>query len=338
MSPAVEAEAIFTQQDLLIGSHIVLISRQHYDLAHRPGDPENLVEMLELAGSVQQFPPEVFQHSFFKLRSHTKIVLFHEGTNDFSRIKWPIKRKINQIVLKLILFPYRYKPVPRSNTDYYQYYYTPMPELIEKRHQFEVIQISTEFFKSIFYKKISPDIELVPGSIFICLSAKDWINDKKLRKYFSLFIHKLNELNLHSYMKLAPAQNANEYHEFLQDFNNVSLIMDNTVNSESYIFHLNLRYIISDESSAVINAIFSGARKTFFFVNKEIKSVRLYPYNRVNYLIDFLNNKNVIIQETISDITQKISKGYESHYKLDFFNREKELKISNLIKDSKNLN
>lgn len=251
----------------------------------------------------------LYQNILSTFRSKSKIVLFHEGYGDYSDIYIPIKSYIGFLIQKILMFPYPFNIITRSYTDYYKYSFLFLPDLVERNHKFDKLTIPKSFAEKMYIKPISNSIYIKPNSVFLCLSGKDWLNNKE-KEYFLLLLSKLNKLINHTYMKIAPQQNYEKYFELISPYENINLIDDKGNTSESYCFHSDFKYIITDESSSVINALFAGMEKTIFFLNKEIEDLKYHKYDR-NVLVTYLIQTKIIFQLSSTSIVDKINNCFE---------------------------
>ena len=120
----------------------------------------------------------------------------------------------------------------------------------------------------------------------------------------------MNKLDRNIYIKIAPSQPNNTYVEFVKEFNNVIVINDRNVTSEMYCLHPNIDIIVSDESSAVVNSIFSGNDKIIYFLAKEINEIGKY-YSDPNNLIDYLTDKKIIQLTKVDELENRIAKNLD---------------------------
>jgi len=247
----------------------------------------------------------IYQDSLNLWRHKAKVVLFHEGYGDYSDPISDFLDLLPYFYIKICLWPFQYKAITRSYTGYYKYSFLLEPSLVHRDFKFEKIKIPSDFIKEIYYKGTVVLEDIVPTSIFISLSGKDWVNDIKLREYICKLFEKLSGLKNIVYIKTSPARDPDEY-DFLLDYENVVILKNPQYTSETYCFHDNFKYIITDESSAVVNAIYGGMNKTVFFLNSDIQTKGIYKYDR-NYLLDFLIERKIIIQSNIDYIVKFIS-------------------------------
>ncbi len=246
----------------------------------------------------------IYQSSFKRWKSSAKIVLFHEGYGDYAAPTSKLREILPYLYIQIVVWPYTYLPVVRSYTGLYDYSFLLQPDIVDRDFIFKKIQIPSNFMKSIFYKETALAADIEPKSILFTLSGKDWANDKKLKAYLQNCVLKLQPLNRRIYIKIAPNVNSEDYKFLLQD-GLVTLIDDPQLTSESYCYHPSFDYIVTDESSAVINAMYGGVQKTFFFLNGEIQKEGVYKYES-NALLKFLQNKKYINQVTIKAMVEQI--------------------------------
>lgn len=258
----------------------------------------------------------IYQDSYNRWNKKSKVILFHEGYGDYSD---PVETKklITYYYIKLILFPYKYIPIARSYTGHYKYSFLLEPSLISRNFSFERVAISSSFIKSIYFsKKVIKEV-IKPNSILVVLSGRDWINTKKLNEYFLYLFNLLGRIDRFIYVKIAPSRNISEY-MFLS--NNRTIIIDNPkTTSEAYCFHDSFDYIVTDESSSVINAIYGGMQKTVFFLNQEIMRKGCSGYDR-NDLVSYLIKEKKIVQTTVRDMVDMVNSNYSIPIKLSLTN------------------
>jgi len=247
--------------------------------------------------------PPLYQNLFYKMKNKSKIVLFHEGYGDYSDVNITFKGFLAFLFQKITIFPYPFKIITRSYTDYYNYSFLLYPELIKRDHQFKKYKISKNFMKNVYSSKSVTSV-LDEKSIFLCLSAKDWLSSK-LQNYFEKVLTDLNKLPFNTYMKIAPHQSYESYKKILDKYIKINLIDDNENTSETYCLDKRFDFIITDESSAVINALFIGLNKGVYFLNKEIETNGFYKYDK-NDLIKHLSEEGSIKQIGIEDVCREI--------------------------------
>jgi len=254
----------------------------------------------------------IYQHSFMQLkkRTNTKIVLFHEGYGDYSEAATSIRTLLPYYYIRMLVWPFTFRPVTRSYTGLYNHSFLLEPDIVNRSFLFKKIQIPSSFIKSVFYKDKVLEKEIEKESIFLVLSGKDWINDPKLRKYLILSLRSLNTSQCRIYMKISPNVKRSDY-EFLTHNNQVTIIDDQSTTSESFCYHPNFKYIVTDESSAIINAIYGGVKSTIFFLNEDIQNKGLYTYDK-NDLLDLLKLKGFIYQVTIDKMLEMVNSNFEN--------------------------
>lgn len=247
-----------------------------------------------------------YQEALKQWKNKTKIVLFHEGYGDYSAPT----NNYWYLYITLMVWPYRFIPNTRSYTGLYKYSFLLQPDIIHRNFPIKKVQIPTGFIKSIFFKPSILETEIDPGSIFLTLSGKDWVGNQKLHTYLQKCVKKLEITERRIYMKIAPNVDPKSYN-FLSHKNGITLIEDPYSTSESYCYHPHFDYIVTDESSAVINAIYGGVQKTFFFLNEEIQKNGCYSYDD-NDLITMLKDHNYINLVTIDEMVDLIKNNYSN--------------------------
>ena len=251
----------------------------------------------------------LYQNIFFTFRNKSKVILFHEGYGDYSDVNISIRSYIGYGIQKFFMFPYPFNIITRSYTDYYKYSFLFLPDLVQRSHAFTKLTISKSFAKKMYIKSIPRSFNIESNSVFLVLSGRDWL-DKKGKAYLLLLLSRLNKLTNQTYMKIALHQSYEKYSELIGLYDNIHLIDDKNNTSESYCFHNNFKYIITDESSSVVNALFAGMKKTVFFLNKEIKDSKCYAYDR-NVLVTYLIHNKIIFQLSSIAVVDKIKNNFE---------------------------
>jgi hypothetical protein len=276
--------------------------------------------------------PPLYQDILSKFRDsvEVKVILFHEGYGDYSEVYIPLKSYIGFLIQKISIYPHRFKIITRSYTNHYAYSFLFLPDFVERGHNFKKMSIPKEFAQKVFIKPITND-EIKRDSIFLCLSAKNW-TEGKLKKYFLSLLKSLNNLENSTYIKIAPHQDKNRYLELISKYTNIYFIDDGVHTSESYCFHNNFKYIVTDESSSVINALFSGLKKTIFFLNKEIEGLGYYRYDK-SILMKFLIEERIIFQTSTTGMVISIQSKEESNIGL---NNIKEISIGKQFEEIMN--
>ncbi len=254
--------------------------------------------------------PYIYQGVLKKWITRSKIVLMHEGSGDYSENKIPFKNILGILTWKILLWPHYFKIAYRSYTGLYNNACIYFPELIKREFPLNKYKLPSVYFRNVFMKRCSFDIS--PNSIMICFTGHSWFTGIKMQ-YFTRVLNTLDQLNRSIYLKLAPSQNQSDYFELLTGLRNTTLISDKHNTAESYCLHENIDIIVSDLSSAVINAIFSGMRKEIYFLCKEIHSLNIQHINK-NDLIDYLEKKEIITQINIDDIAYYIGKNINKMY------------------------
>ena len=255
----------------------------------------------------------IYQDALKSWKKRIKIVLFHEGYGDYSDPTSTLRESLPYRYIQMMVWPHTYYPVTRSYTGLYDYSFLLQPDLVNRDFPFEKNQIPTDFIKSIYYKEPVLEAEISAGSILLTFSGKDWVNDKKLKEYLISCVRKLNTVNRNIYMKIAPNVNPAEY-QFLTEHLGVMIIDQPSFTSESFCYHPNFDYVVTDESSAVINAIYGGVKKTFFFLNAEIQQQGIYRYDK-NDLVKYLQQRELICQVGVDAmVTMIASKHLNSHF------------------------
>lgn len=248
----------------------------------------------------------IYQHSFRFLKSkrNTKVVLFHEGYGDYSEAAASFRTLLPYYYIRAAVWPFTFRPVTRSYTGLYDYSCLLQPDLVARNFLFKKIQIPFSFMKSVFYNSEALEYELEKESIFLVLSGKDWANNQKLKTYLLSVLRSLKKTNRRVYLKTSPNVSVRDY-QFLTNDNLVKIIEKPNITSESFCYHPNIKYIVTDESSAVTNAIFGGVKNTFFFLNEEIQYKGIYKYDK-NDLLESLKSKGLIYQTTVVKMTEMI--------------------------------
>ncbi len=250
----------------------------------------------------------IYQNSYSRYKGKTDIILFHEGYGDYSDPISKFREVAPYYYIKMCLWPYKFIPITRSYTGYYNYSFLLEPNIVQRPFEFEAIKIPNDFIKSIYYSKEIMSEIIDEDSVFVCLSGKDWSNDKGLREYLCYLFDCFSMLSNSIYIKLAPNVSVEGY-GFLLENKKVTVLGNQDLTSESYCFHPNFKYIVTDESSAVVNAIYSGINKTYFFLNEEIQSKGCYQYDN-NDLIKLLVSKKQIMQTDALNMVQLINSNY----------------------------
>ena len=245
----------------------------------------------------------IYQDMYKKWNTKSKVILFHEGYGDYSDISITKRQYIGFMLLKFIIWPHLFRVITRSYTGLYSHSFLTLPELVHRNFPMQKYVIPSIFFRDVFQKKCNVQIE--PKSVLVVFSGKNWLK-KKWNEYFFRLLNSINELNRQIYLKIAPSQNTNSYKQFIKPFNNISIIIDDEVTSESYCLHDNIDIIITDESSAVINSIFCEIKKEIYFLNKEIADLGIYHTDR-NDLLNYLINKQIIFSSNIDNMVKLIN-------------------------------
>jgi hypothetical protein len=248
----------------------------------------------------------IYQHSFrfLKAKRNTKVVLFHEGYGDYSEAAASLRTLLPYYYIRVAVWPFTFRPVTRSYTGLYDYSCLLQPDLVARNFLFKKIQIPFSFMESVFYNSEVLEYELEKESIFLVLSGKDWANNRKLKTYLLAVLRSLKKTNRRVYLKTSPNVSGRDY-QFLTNDNLVKIIEKPNITSESFCYHPNIKYIVTDESSAVTNAIFGGVKSTFFFLNEEIQYKGIYKYDK-NDLLESLKSKGLIYQTSVVKMTEMI--------------------------------
>jgi len=268
----------------------------------------------------------IFQELFKKWKCKSKIVLFHEGYGDYSDPSITTSNFFACLFWKILIWPNYFKIITRSYTGFYNYSLMLMPELINRKFTFTKHKISTSFLKRVYDKDTS--FKIVKNSIFVCFSGREWkkINHKL---YFIKVLRNLNNLNRTVYIKIPPNHSQSDYEKLIKTFNNVIIIDDKKVNSETYCLNQNIDIIVTDESSSVINSIFCGIRKKIYFLNEEINELGLYKTDR-NDLINYLVNNKIVIQSKVDELETFISKPENATH---YFMEDENIPITQIFED-----
>lgn len=250
----------------------------------------------------------LYQSIFASLKKKVKIILFHEGYGDYSEINISTKAYIYFLLQKILIYPYPFKIITRSYTDYYKYSFLLFPKFVERTHKFKKFLIPKQFMQNVYLQNFE-NKSIEKKSIFLCLSGKDWLNGN-LNQYFIQLLEKLNTLNnKKTYIKIAPHQSISDYQKVLDIYSNILLIDDASRTSEAYCTHENFDYIVTDESSSVVSAIFLGIEKTIFFLNSDIEVNGFYIYDK-NDLVSYFVKQNIVKQNSLDETISKIRQGY----------------------------
>jgi len=259
----------------------------------------------------------IFQDVFRIWKKKCKVVLFHEGFGDYSDSNISPKSYIGFFIWKILIWPHHLKVATRSYTGLFNFAFLLKPELIKRKFNFKKYKIPTCFLNDTYKKETFFDI--LPNSIFVCFSGKDWVSGKR-KIYFRKLLVQLNNLDRKVYLKISPKIPQAKYNDFVEEFQNVIIIQDKKNISESYCLHNNFDIIVTDESSAVINSIFCGIKKQIFFLNREIGTLGKYYTDR-NDLIEYLIEQKIVYETTVEDINGLITRN-ESNENLYIENDE----------------